>query len=112
MCEIKVVPVIQKKMQGLCRHKYPDHPRGCPNWGRSSECPPGKPLFNELVDITKGVIAIYTVFDLTAQEIKMKAKHPHWTRKQCRNSMWWKKAEMKKLLKLVEAFGYAKGADT
>ncbi len=109
MCEVKVIPVIDKRMQGLCRREYKDHPRGCPNWGISPDCPPGLQLFNELVDINKEIIAIYTVFNLPEQEKRMRAKHPRWTIRQCRNSMWWKKAEMKKLFKLVEKFWIREG---
>ena len=36
--------VVDYRARDWCRLPYPDHPRGCPNFGRRADCPPMAPL--------------------------------------------------------------------
>lgn len=101
---LKVEPVVHREIQGLCRRPYPDHPRGCPNYGHKEGCPPFVPLFDEKYDCTQGVYAIITEFDLKEHAGRMKAKHPLWTERQCRNLLFWQGKARKNLKAEISRF--------
>jgi len=61
---IKVKPVIDFSVRGLCLAKYHNHPKGCPNYNKRSDCPPLCPTFDKVIDLNKVVHAIYNKYDL------------------------------------------------
>jgi len=81
--------VIDRKMQGMCRLSYPNHPRGCPNFDHKRGCPPAVPLFSEVFDLSKPVYAIVNSFNLAEHVSRMKAAHPHWTDRQLACCLYW-----------------------
>ncbi len=72
-----------------CRAPYENHPKGCPNFIKG--CTAKRPDFREIADQYVW-FAVTETFDLKAHAERMKAKHPHWTERQCRNPLYWQGA--------------------
>ena len=53
---------IDPKFQELCKHPYPNHPKGCPNYVKKKGCPPKQKLFFDIFD--SDFYLIFTKFDL------------------------------------------------
>lgn len=86
---VEVRPIIDSAVQRLCYRPYPRHPKGCPNFGHKSGCPPTAPLLDELFDCSQPVFAIVSEFDLGSHVEMMRAKHPEWTEAQCECVLYW-----------------------
>lgn len=87
-----------------CTLPYPNHPKGCPKYG-SGKCAPDLPHITEALDFDEPIYIAFSQFDLGFHERKMKARHPHWTRRQCRNVLYWQgtsRAEMRRRAKLTK----------
>ena len=86
--------IVDARVRGWCRLRYPGHPQGCPNYGVVSHCPPGAPL------LTEGAFALLVGvrFDLGAWARGMKAKHPGWSDRQCRCLLYWQPGIRKALM--------------
>jgi hypothetical protein len=82
---------------GKCMAKYPGRKNGCPNYGKKANCPPNLPPLDEIFDMEQPIYAIYTVFDLKSHADRMKVKHPNWTEKQCRCSLYWQGTAKKQM---------------
>lgn len=72
-----------------CKLPYPSHPNGCPNFGKKEGGPPSAPSFNDLVEFP--CFLVYKQFDLEAQEKKLLAKHPKWSKRQARCCLYWQR---------------------
>lgn len=105
---IKVKPVIDFSVRGLCLKPYHNHPKGCPNWDKRSDCPPECPTIDEIINLDKIVYAIYHKFDMCDHINKMKEKHPNWTDYQLRCVLYWQNGARKQLksniLKFLKQF--------
>jgi hypothetical protein len=75
-----------------CTLPYPGHPHGCPNY---PECIESRPHFSEYPILTW--TAVVERFDLALHARKMKIKHPLWSRRQCRNLLYWQGGVRKRL---------------
>ncbi|BCN30041.1 hypothetical protein [Anaeromicropila herbilytica] len=82
---------------GKCMVKYPGHNKGCPNYGKKANCPPNIPGFDQIFDMSKPIYAIYSIFNLKQHVEKMRDRHPNWTDKQCRCSLYWQGTAKKQL---------------
>lgn len=89
--------VISKKVGQWCRIPYPNHPKGCPNYRKKDTCPPGAPDLESFFEIQKPMYMIFHDFDLSEHAARMKAKHPHWSDRQCRCVLYWQNSSRKKL---------------
>ncbi len=91
MCNfyIQVKPVIDLKVRGLCCKPYYNHPRGCPNFNKKSNCPPRCPIIDETLDLSKPVYVIYNVFDFEGHCNKMRQKFPNWSEHQIKCVLYW-----------------------
>lgn len=78
--------------RGLCVRPYPNHPKGCPNYGKKKSCPPTAKMFDEVYDISKPVYAIYTTFDFGTHVAKMREAHPDWSQRQLECCLYWQGA--------------------
>ena len=88
--------VIEPKAQGYwCQLPYPDHPKGCPNFGKKKGCPPQAEIFSE--NYQPPYYLISETFDIKSHINKMKTLHPQWSERQCRNLLYWQKSVNKKL---------------
>jgi len=95
--------IIDAKVRGYCTLPYPGHPRGCPMFGRRPECPPEAPMFDEYFDMTQRFRAVVCEFDLAGHAARIKAKHPHWTQRQCCNPLYWQGSVRSQLKKTCES---------
>ena len=103
---IQVEPVIDYDMRKICVRKYPNHPKGCPNFNKKTGCPPTLPRFEEsfLMDIRQPFYAIFNRFDFKAHCDRMRAKHPEWTQRQIECCLYWQGTARKKLREKIDAF--------
>ena len=83
-----------------CTMKYPNHPKGCPNFNKKDTCPPLAPKVEDLINVLGETYAVVYTFDLKAHAEKMKKKHEHWSRRQCRNPLYWQNSVRSKLRKM------------
>lgn len=86
----------------LCRLKYPNHPKGCPKYGKDDKCPPKIKSIDNYIDLEKPIYIIYSEFDLESHVKNMKLKHPNWTKRQCKNVLYWQESSRKQLRKRIE----------
>lgn len=96
-----VSPVMRPEVRELCRRPYPGHPKGCPNYGTRSTCPPRAPLLGGLFDLSKPVICVATCFDLGAHVDRMRQEHPGWSERQLRNCRYWQGTARKRLRRRI-----------
>ena len=99
----EVIPIIDKKIRGMCKLPYHNHPKGCPNWNKREDCPPIIPKLDDFYDMSKPIFFIWHKFDFDAHLKMMKDRHPDWTDPQLRNVRYWQeiarmhlRAEVKK----------------
>ena len=111
--EVKPHLVIQHATRAWCHLPYPGHPKGCPNVGKSSECPPDVPLVEDKFDLSYPSYFAIERFDLAAHAARMKEAHPSWSDRQCRCVLYWQNGVRKRLRKkcahLVAALHFRKG---
>lgn len=101
---IKIHPVIDYAVRGLCVTKYPGHPKGCPNYGKKEGCPPGAQFYDQHYDLTQPVYAIFNRFDIGAHIAKMRYYHPTWSDRQSRCCLYWQAGARNQLKKHIIAF--------
>lgn len=83
-----------------CRLPYPGHKNGCPNFPK---CIQERPSFLD-VEIHYRWYAVIHTFYLKAHADMMKAKHPKWSERQCRNPLYWQGRVRKLLREEAEVF--------
>lgn len=94
-----------------CKAPYPNHPKGCPNYTR---CMENNPDFRAMFFLTQSPLQWYAVveeFNLDAHANRMKAAHPAWSERQCRNPLYWQGTVMKRLREAAAAFMKNKGGE-
>lgn len=96
-----VVPVLlQQHPPRLCRQAYPGHPKGCPKTRRCAT------IALPLHEISNPpYVAVWEDFDLATHAARMLAKHPHWTDRQCRNSLYWQGAVRARVRRFCRSLG-------
>lgn len=77
-----------------CQAEYPNHKKGCPNFPK---CIHDRPDFKSLNPESLHWYAVVEEFDLAAQAVKMKEKHPKWSERQTRNLLYWQNGVRKRL---------------
>jgi len=93
----KIVPVIDYTVRGLCQRPYPNHRKGCPNYGKKLTCPPQVALWGEICDLGLATWLFFTKFNLAEHRARMKQKHPNWTRRQLDCCLYWQQGAKKPL---------------
>lgn len=81
--------VFERKIQGLCKMPFYGHSKGCPNFGKKEECPPGLSLIDKSLDFSSDIYVIYTEFALGEFAERMRRAHPDWNGRQCYNPRLW-----------------------
>jgi predicted metal-binding protein len=104
MTIIEVNPIIQEDIRNLCRRPYPGHPKGCPNYGKRSTCPPDAPIYDSLYDLSRPVFAIITEFNLEAHAKRMREIHPDWSEAQLYCVLYWQGGARKNLRSNIAKF--------
>ncbi|HDY88817.1 MAG TPA: hypothetical protein ENH82_11990, partial [bacterium] len=101
---IEVTPVIIRPVHSLCVKPYPNHKKGCPNYGKKKGCPPDVPMFDSFYDTSKPTYAIYNKFDFKGHVDRMREKHPDWSRRQLECCLYWQGTARKKLKERINEF--------
>jgi hypothetical protein len=81
--------VIDYSVRNLCARPYPNHPYGCPNFGKRLTCPPNSHFIDDIYDISCGFWVVWIDFDLGAHRRKMKKRHPDWSERQIDCCLYW-----------------------
>ena len=89
--------IIDYRTREWCKLPYPDHPKGCPNYGKKSGCPPHAPLIEEFVDIHNLIWLVTVEFDLASHVQRMLKLHPKWSNRQARCVLYWQPKVNKEL---------------
>lgn len=106
-----VVPVIDFHMRNLCTKAYPNHPKGCPNFGKRLTCPPQAPLFEDIIDMDCPVFAIFNIFPFGEHVERMRKKHKEWSKRQLECCLYWQGTARKQLRAKIDAFKKVRPAD-
>jgi len=81
-----------------CIFPYPDHLNGCPQYNKSSLCPPKIDTFTLSLEKYAHFYLFYAKFNLQTYIEKMRVLHPEWSERQLRNLIYWQNS-VKKILK-------------
>lgn len=81
--------VLEPKARIWCLLPYPNHSKGCPNFGKRKTCPPQALLFQDVFDMSKPMWMVMVEYDLQTHVEVMKERHPKWTERQLFNCLWW-----------------------
>ena len=99
---IEVLPVLDSGMRDLCAKPYPNHPKGCPNYGKRDLCPPKCPSLRDTLNLCKPVYAAYAAFNLGQHVENMYKRHPKWTYRQAACCLYWQGSVRSKLKMYAE----------
>jgi len=88
-----------------CTLPYPNHPKGCPNF---PDCPNDELSF--MAYNYYEWFAVIEDFDLKSHSEKMQEKHPRWTKRQCRNLLYWQGGVRKRLREKAKKYAKEIGA--
>ena len=91
------------RVQDMCKRKYYNHPKGCPNVGKLYH-PPNVPLFDEVFDLNKSTYIVGLRFDLKEHFDSMRKGNPKWTDRQVYCVLYWQG----RTRKLVKEFALSK----
>jgi predicted metal-binding protein len=83
--------VYSRKVQGWCALPYPNHPKGCPNYGKHPNCPPNCQYVTQVFNMRACMYLVHSEFDLASHVENMRKRHPSWTERQLRNVLYWQK---------------------
>ncbi len=88
---------LNPKAREWCRLPYPDHPKGCPNYGMRLACPPYAPNVDEVFDLDRPLWMVVEAFNLAAHQARMLVLHPGWSNRQTRCVLYWQAGVAKRL---------------
>lgn len=104
----KVTPILLLSPPGdLCRRRYPNHPRGCPNYGKKDTCPPRAERWTQQYIIDRTWYAVWNKFDFGAHVDKMWKRHPEWSKRQLACCLYWQGTARKQLERGIHEFLYS-----
>ena len=86
-----------------CRLPYPDHPLGCPNFGKKKGCPPNVDYFLDVVEPEVKIAYLY--FNFEEYLNWRRSNHPDWTERALRNPRHFQRhldAVLRKNIKALE----------
>jgi predicted metal-binding protein len=81
--------VIQAACREWCKMPYLDHSKGCPNFGRSKNCPPKAASVNEVFDLRYQHWFAVEPFNIAAHTAALLRVHPEWSERQARCCLYW-----------------------
>lgn len=100
----KVNPVIDLQMRKICVSPYPNHKKGCINFGIKKGCPPKCKNIDEILDFSKIIYVIYNKYDFKKHVNKMKERHPEWSERQLTCCLYWQGTARKHLKEKIKLF--------
>ena len=101
-----VTPVIDPKVRALCVAPYPNHKKGCPNFGKKAGCPPQAPMLGDAIDLSKPVYLIYHKYNFKGHVERMRAAHPDWSQRQLECCLYWQGTARKGLKAAIADFNF------
>jgi len=101
---VEVEVIVDYSVRDLCILRYPNHPKGCPNFGKRDDCPPNALKIEDVLDLNKTVYAVYNVFLFREHVARMKETHPEWTERQARCCLYWQPKARKQLKEKIVEF--------
>ncbi len=81
--------ILDTRCNKWCQLPYPNHPQGCPNYGKRSYCPPHAPPLSKFIDLNKPHWFIINRFNLQEHIEKMRTKHPSWSERRLCCVLYW-----------------------
>ena len=99
-----VEPIIDYQVRNLCTRKYPNHPKGCPNYGKKVSCPPQCEKIKDILNLKKPVYIIWNKFHLADHIARMKDLHPFWSWRQLVCCLYWQQGARKQLEREIVDF--------
>lgn len=96
--------VIDPSVRALCVRPYSNHPKGCPNFGKRSSCPPQARLVTDVFSMEAGFWLVWIEFDFATHCRKMREKHPEWSQRQIECCLYWQNTANKMLREVVTKF--------
>jgi len=93
----QINPNIDLSVRSVCVRSYPNHPKGCPNFGKKKGCPPQVSIITDILDFTKPIYAIWNIFDFESHCNRMRKLHPNWTQRQVECCLYWQPKARKQL---------------
>ena len=103
-----IQPVIDYSVRNLCTRKYPNHPKGCPNYRKKTGCPPDCKIIKDIIRLDYIIFAVWNIFDFRAHCQKMREKHPNWSDRQIECCLYWQQTARKQLEYEIDKFNNAK----
>jgi len=91
--------IVDSSVRRLCSRAYPNHSKGCPNFGKRASCPPQCKLLEDEFDLKQGFWVVWVNFDFETHRNKMLQKHPNWSQRQIDCCLYWQgkvKSQLKK----------------
>lgn len=94
--------MLDREPGDLCRLPYPNHPKGCPNYGKRDLCPPKVPKLEDVFRMDRPFHLVWSQFDIGMHARKMKMLHPGWSERQCYCCLYWQGTVRSRLRDLEE----------
>jgi len=82
----------------LCQLPYPGHKKGCPNYGKSENCPPDIPIRTDIFKLYSQFILVVAKFHFQIYCMEMKSVHSDWSERRIKNVLYWQ-GQLKKLMR-------------
>lgn len=101
--------VINYETREWCKLPYPDHPRGCPNYGKRDSCPPDAILIEDFVNVHNFLWLITIEFNLASHVQRMLGLHPKWSNRQARCVLYWQPRVNRELLEATSQYSHMRG---
>lgn len=98
--------VIDYSVRELCPRPYPNHPKGCPNFGKRPMCPPSSFFLEDVYDLSSGFWVVWINFDFAFHRRNMRRKHPNWSQRQIDCCLYWQGTANKMLREEVAEVAY------
>ena len=98
--------VIDYRAREWCKLPYPNHPKGCPNYGNRESCPPRAPLIENFFDLKRPILAVFCGFKLNEHVERMRILHPDWSERQLKCVLYWQRSVNKRLRGLCKLYSY------
>lgn len=100
----KYILEINHDCRGYCTLPYPNHPKGCPNFNKSPNCPPKSSVVDKVFNLDEEMFFVVEEFNLKTHMEQTKLNHPAWTDPQLKNVLYWQGKVRKSLRESTEEF--------
>ena len=96
--------VIDYGVRDLCKRPYPNHKKGCPNYGNRDSCPPARARIEDSINLDIVTYVIWTTFNFRGHVNRMREKHPEWSQRRLECCLYWQQRAKKVLRQEIIRF--------